>query len=333
MNDTEQVFTEMMTTDSEFSRLLHKVARAYYDDGLTQQQIGERFGLSRVKVSRLLRSAREEKIVQITIAPPQSSNAEIEQRLEQRYGLKEALVVTPSSYASETLISELGPVAAACLMRGLQDDEVVAVSWGKAVLSVVDALQPASLPDVRVVQLIGGLGDLEARTHGANLARRLAQTLGAKPRLIHAPGIVKDKAIRDALVLDPQVADTLELAGRANVALVGLGTCEAGSTLLASRDTLTLGEVQELRAFGVVGDIALQFFDHEGRKVTHPIHDRIVGTALETIKSIPRVIGVAAGMEKIAVIRAALCGGLVNVLVTDDQTASLLLDASDTRAN
>jgi len=323
----------MMATDTEFNKLLHKVARAYYDDGLTQQQIGERFGLSRVKVSRLLRSAREERIVQITIAPPQSSNAEIEQQLEQRYGLKEALVVTPSSYAPAALVAELGPVAAACLTRGLQGNEVVAVSWGTAVLSVVDALQPASLPDVRVVQLIGGLGELEARTHGADLVRRMAQALGAKPRLIHAPGIVKDKAVRDALVMDPQVADTLELAGRADVALVGLGICAAGSTLLASGDTLTATEVQELRALGAAGDIALQFFDREGRKVSHPIHERIVGTGLETIKDIPRVIGVAGGKEKVTVIRAALCGGLINVLVTDDQTASQLLDPSGTSTN
>jgi len=323
----------MMATDTEFSKLLHKVAKAYYDDGLTQQQIGERFGLSRVKVSRLLRSAREEKIVQITIAPPPSSNAEVEQQLEQKYGLKEALVVTPSSYASAPLVSELGPVAATCLTRGLQGNEVVAVSWGTAVLSVVDALQPASMPDVRVVQLIGGLGELEAKTHGADLVRRMAQALGAKPRLIHAPGIVKDKTLRDALVMNSQVADTLGLAGRADVALVGLGTCAAGSTLLANGDTLTAAEVEELRALGVVGDIALQFFDREGRKVAHPIYERIVGTGLETIKSIPRIIGVAGGREKVAVIRAALCGGLINVLVTDDRTASQLLDPRGTNTN
>lgn len=317
----------MTTIDTEFNRLLHKVARAYYDDGLTQQQIGERFGLSRVKVSRLLRCAREEKIVQITITPPQSSNVGIEQQLELRYGLKEALVVTPSSYAPAILISELGPVAAACLTRGLQGNEVVAVSWGTAVLAVVDALPPTSLPDVRVVQLIGGLGELEAKTHGADLVRRMAQTLGAKPRLIHAPGLVKDKTVRDALVMDPQVADTLELASRADVALVGLGTCAPRSTLLTSKSTLTIVEVEELRALGVVGDIALQFFDREGGKIRHPVHDRIVGTGLETIKGIPRVIGVAGGKEKVAVIRAALCGGLINVLVTDDQTAAQLLDS------
>jgi hypothetical protein len=47
---------------------------------------------------------------------------------------------------------------------------------------------------------------LEAQTHGADLARRMAQALGAKPRLIHAPGLVKDKIIRDALAMDKRTS-------------------------------------------------------------------------------------------------------------------------------
>jgi DNA-binding transcriptional regulator LsrR (DeoR family) len=315
-----------MANDLEFKRLLYKIAKAYYDDGLTQQQISERLGLSRVRVSRLLRAARDERIVQITISPLQESNAEVERRLEEAYGLKEAIVVTCSGRDTATVVSQLGPVAAACLTRCLQGNEVVALSWGTAVLAVVNALPPMDLPNVRVVQLLGGLGELEAETHGAELARRMAQALGAKPRLIHAPGIVKDKVVRDALVMDPQVADTLELAGRADVALVGIGIFEPDSTLLAGGNTLTQDEVLDLKAHGVVGDIALQFFDAGGRKVDHPIDDRIVGTGIEKIKAIPRVVGVAGGIEKTPAIQAALRGGLIDVLVTDDRTAERLLN-------
>ena len=313
-------------TELEHKRLLYKIAKAYYDDNLTQQQIGDRFGLSRVKVSRLLRVAREEKVVQITIASPQDSNADLERQLEDVYGLKEALVVRCPTAETSGIVGKLGPVAAAYLARCLQGNEVVALSWGTAVLSVVDALSPLDLPDVRVVQLLGGLGELEAQTHGAELARRMAQALGAKPRLIHAPGIVKDKVIRDALVTDPQVADTLELAARADVALVGIGALESGSTLLSSGNTLTRVEIANLKANGVVGDIALQFFDADGRKVDHPINDRIVGTDIEKIKGIGRVIAVAGGPEKQCAIRAALRGRLVGVLVTDDHTAKWLLE-------
>jgi DNA-binding transcriptional regulator LsrR (DeoR family) len=315
-----------MMSDLERKRLLYKIARAYYDDNLTQQQIGDRFGLSRVKVSRLLREAREDKVVQITIASPLGSNADLERHLEETYELKEALVVTCSAPKTGDIVSELGRVAAVCLARCLQGHEVVALSWGTAVLSVVNALPPLDLPDIRVVQFLGGLGEQEAETHGAELARRMAQALGAKPRLIQAPGIVKDQVIRDALVTDPQVADTLELAARADVALVGIGAFEPGSTLLSSGNTLTATEIADLKAHGVTGDIALQFFDADGRRVKHPINDRIVGTDLDTIKEIGRVIAVAGGQEKRCAIRAALRGRLVSVLVTDDHTAKWLLE-------
>ncbi len=314
-----------MANDLEFRRLLYKLAKAYYDDGLTQQQIGERFGLSRVRVSRLLRAARDERIVQIAITPPQGSNTEAERRLEEAYGLKEAVVVACSGRDGASVVSQLGPVAAAYLIRCLQGNEVVALSWGTAVLATVNALPPMDLPKVRVVQFLGGLGALEAQTHGADLAQRMAQALGAKPRLIHAPGIVKDKVVRDALVMDPQVSGTLELAARADVALVGIGVLGTCSARLLGGNTLTQEEVDDLKARGVVGDIALQFFDADGRKVDHPIDNRIVGTDLETIKRIRRVIGVAGGEEKLHAIRAALRGGLINVLVTDDQTAVQLL--------
>lgn len=315
-----------MMSELEHKRILYKIAKAYYDDNLTQQQIGDRFGLSRVKVSRLLRQAREDKVVQITIASPQGSNADLERHLEEKYELKEALVVTCPTRGSGAVITELGRVAAACLTRCLQGHEVLALSWGTAVLSTVNALPPMDLPDVRVVQFLGGLGELEAETHGAELARRMAQTLGAKPRLIHAPGIVKDRIIRDALVTDPQVADTLELAARADVAIVGIGALEPGSTLLSNGNTLTAEEIADLKAYGVTGDIALQFFDADGHKVNHPINDRIVGTPLDKIKRIERVIAVAGGVEKRFAIRAALRGRLISVLVTDDHTAKWLLE-------
>jgi DNA-binding transcriptional regulator LsrR (DeoR family) len=279
-------------------------------------------------VSRLLRTARDERIVQISIVSPQESNADVERQLERQYGLKEALVVTCTANDPATIVHELGVVAAGCLTRGLQGDEVIALSWGTSVLSVVNALAPTDFPDVRVVQLLGGLGELEAQTHGADLARRMAQALGARPRLIHAPGLVKDEIVCAALVKDPQVSDTLELAGQADIALVGIGVLEPDATLLSSSNTLTAEEVTDLKRLGAVGDIALQFFDERGAKVDHPINRRIVGADIETIKTIGRVIAVAGGAKKVRAIRAALLGGLVDVLVTDCCSAEALLAVS-----
>ena len=152
---------------------------------------------------------------------------------------------------------------------------------------------------------------------------RLAQTLNAKPRLLPSPGIVGSELVRDALLQDTNIAETLKLAERADLAVVGIGVPDNGTVLYQSK-ILTDREIWELQELGAVGDIALRFFDAHGAAIVHPINDRIIGLDLEQIKSIPRVIGVAGGAGKHEVIRAALRGGLVDVLITDDKTAALL---------
>ena len=313
-----------MSTDVERKRLLYKIAKAYYEDGLTQEQIGVRLGLSRIKVSRLLDRARKEKIVQITVVAPQASNADLERRLEATYGLDEAVVISPSDRDPNTILHELGPAAAECLVRCLQGGEVLGLTWGTTILSVIDALPMQNWPEMRVVQMLGGLGQPEAEIYGADLARRAAASFGARLRLVPAPGIVTSKIVRDALLADPQISSTLDLAARADVALVGIGRPTPSSVVMQS-GILSELEFELLQAQRVVGDIALRFFDVDGCAVDHEINDRIIGLNLNQICDIPRVIGVAGGMAKYEVIRAALHGGLIDVLVTDVDIADRLL--------
>ena len=118
-----------MPLDAARRKLLYKIAMAYYEDDLTQEQIAQRFGLSRVKVSRLLRQARDEQIVRISI-PPLDAKPDLERQLEARYGLDEAVIVTPVAYDTGTLTRELGAAAAQYLLRCLQGAEIVGISWG-----------------------------------------------------------------------------------------------------------------------------------------------------------------------------------------------------------
>ena len=154
------------------------------------------------------------------------------------------------------------------------------LSWGTTLLAVIEALTPQNLPDLRVVQMLGGLGRLESETYGADLTLRMAQTLGARARLLPSPGIVTSKLVRDALLQDGNIAATLELAARADLAVVGIGAPQTGAVVLQA-GILTEAELHELHSLGAVGDIALRFFDSEGRAVEHPINDRIIGLDLK----------------------------------------------------
>jgi DNA-binding transcriptional regulator LsrR (DeoR family) len=117
----------------------------------------------------------------------------------------------------------------------------------------------------------------------------------------------------------------LALAARADVAVVGLGVPLPGSVLLRDGTITDESELERLRASGAVGDIGLRYIDAYGRPVDVEIQERVIGLTIEQIRDIPRVIGVAGGEAKIEVIRAALRGQILDVLVTGQATARVLL--------
>lgn len=317
-----------MQTDLARRSLLYKIAKAYYEDGLTQQQVGKRFGLSRIKVSRLLQRARDEGVVQITIVPPQNSDADLERALEHKYGLLESIIVPITTPDPAEVTPALGVAGADYLLRCLDGHEVVGLTWGSTLHALIEALPPQNWPEITVVQLLGGLGAPEAEVHGTDLARRMAQLFGAKLRLIPAPGVVNSTLVRDALLTDSQISGTLALGEQANVGVFGIGIPAQGAVMTRA-GILAPDEIARLMEEGAVGDIALRFFDRAGRPVQQPVDERIIGLTLEQIRKIPRRIGVAGGAGKLDVIRAALLGGYINVLVTDALTANGLLQDSE----
>ena len=169
-------------------------------------------------------AARDAHIVNITLVPPSGGITEVEQELEARYGLEEAVLVAVSDETdSDRVATELGPAAAECLLRCVNDGDTIGLAWGRTVLAMVDALPVHPLSEATVVQLNGGLGPVGELEHSAELARRAAQKLNARLRLMPAPGIVSSVAAAIALRADYQISEVLTLAAHADVAVVGLG--------------------------------------------------------------------------------------------------------------
>jgi len=311
-------------------RLMYRIAQAYYFDGLTQASIARRFGLSRPKVSRMLHRARAEEIVSITLIPPASGLSDVERDLEKRYGLQEAVIVPISDPDDPGLVArELGPAGAECLVRSISGRQTVGLTWGTSLLAVVDSLPARFWPDVTIVQMLGGIGALDAQEHATELTRRAAQRLGTKLRLLPAPGIVSTHEAAQALQSDSQIAETLALAARADIALVGVGALSPGSVVMRSGTILSVLDLKLLEEEGAVGDIGLRYMDVGGSPVDLEISERMIGVTLEQFKNIPRVIGVAGGTAKRRVIRATLRGEILDVLVTDHATAQWLLAEAD----
>lgn len=312
-------------------RLLARVARLYYTDGLRQPEIASQLDLSQARVSRLLKRAEAEGIVRITVAAPPGVFPELEEELQRAYSLKVAFVVdAPGSADDEDrLLQELGAAAAYYLEAVLRSGDVIGISsWSSSLLATADAMRPLpKLTGVRVVQVLGGVGDPSARIHANRLTHHFAELVNGEAVTLPSPGIAGSPESARVLREDPYVAATLGMLKDLSLVLVGIGAVRPSRLLASSGNVFSREELEELTRQGAVGDICLRFFDANGDPVASRLDERVVGIRLGDIKAIGRRIAVAGGTRKTAAIRAALRGGWVNTLITDRTTAESLLSA------
>ena len=74
-------------------RLLVKIATLYYLEGRKQSDIAQLLSLSQSFVSRAITRCQKEGVVKISVVQPSNIFLKLEKGLEDRYGLKQAVVV------------------------------------------------------------------------------------------------------------------------------------------------------------------------------------------------------------------------------------------------
>jgi DNA-binding transcriptional regulator LsrR (DeoR family) len=309
-------------------RLMTKVAHMYHEQGIRQTDIASTLHISQAKVSRLLKRAAETGIVRTIVAVTPGVHTDLEEALEQRFGLLEAVVVDVEGDEPE-ILAGLGSAGASYLENTLTGGERLGISsWSQTLLAVVDRLRPLRVPGAEtVVQLVGGMGVQAVQTQANRLLGELAELIGASPRFAPAPILVGRREMAENLLADPVMADVARQWRELTMALVGIGSLEPSELLQLSGNAVDPPDQQTLLALGAVGDVCHRFFSADGELVASEIDARVVGIAPDDYRAIPRRVGVAGGLRKRKAIQAAIKGGWVNVLLTDLATARDLLAA------
>ncbi len=309
-------------------RLMTKVARMYHERGARQADIALTLNISQAKVSRLLKRAASLGIVRTTVTVAPGVYADLEEQLEARFGLAEAVVVDVDSDADESeTLAAVGAGAAAYLEATLSGSDRIGVSsWSQTLLAMVDRMRPSPTPRAtEVVQLLGGIGVADAQGHSHRLLGELARMLGAAPIYVHAPGIVAGPEIRDSLLEGAGMQDVARRWRHLTMAVMGIGGIEPSDVLVESGNAFASGERRLLLDAGAVGDICHRVFRADGSVVHGELDDRIIAIPVADLLRVPRRVGVAGGTRKLAAIKGAMAGGWVTALVTDLTTAEQLL--------
>ena len=314
--------------DAQRNELLARIADLYYNQNLRQEEIASKTGYSRSMVSRLLTEARDEGVVEIRVHFPLDRCPDLERELREQFGLKEVRVLARGSLSYDEMLRQIG-VLAARLIESLLNDAIktIGVSWGSALWETANAMRATPYGDVQVVQVIGALDAPNAEIDGPDLARKYARLFGGHFLTLPVPLAVHNQEARDALLADPRVKRTLEIAGRMDLLLAGMGSMEPEICSILRAGYLSREEVLGLAQYGVAGDICGVLFDRSGNLLATDFGLRRVGLSAEDIKRTPIKVGIGGGKAKAMPLLGACRAGLVNHLVTDEVAALSALRA------
>lgn len=302
-----------------------RVARLHYQHGMTHQEIGELLSLSRVKVTRLLADARRAGIVEIKINSSASPFDDLEAALVGRFGLQQVWIA-PSFADERRTADSVGMAGAQCLRALVPTTGTVAVGLSSSVAAIVPHVHAEAAPDLGFVPLAGSWGGISRGMNPHELALRLGSAFGARTYHLPAPILASTVEAAATFRSDPGVQETMTLAAGADLLVAGVGGMDRRSGLLI--DVLGRAEQRQLVAGGAIGDISARFFDAEGEAVPGSVDDRVVGLALDQLAAIPHRVAVSYGPHKVRALEATLRTGLMNMVVTDVDTATALSAAT-----
>ena len=303
--------------------LMTKVSILYYKKELNQSQIAAKLGISRPKVSRLIKKAREKGIVKIKIESPKDNNSHLESELAEKFKLNEVLIVN---------LSQQQPVEhrkAAAAQKGLEllariaeGDEYLGVSAGTTLYQFAQKAEPFSKKQFKIVPLIGALSDTGKSFNANEISNLLANNLKGVNYLLNSPAFLKDEETAAVFKSEKRIKKVLQLYPKIKIAVLGIGTADQRHPLVAGHLKKSEGEI--FSRLDLCGSINSFFFDQAGEIAELPFSKRIVGISLAEMLKIKFRIGIAVGSGKNKAVLAALRSSLINILITDSQMANFL---------
>ncbi len=308
----------------EEERFQVKVAWLYHIEGLTQAAIADHLGVTRLKVNRALGDAMRNGVVRVSIQSPYAPCLDLEARVKQKYGLKDASIAPqPSDDANvQPLIgAELGRYLSILLTD--PSIRLFGIGWGNTLNFATRSIMPSRRDDLEIVSVMGGL-PRGSEINSFEIVTRLADLYSAERTYLTAPLFASSEESRDTIRVQEVFQDVLNRIRQADAIAMGVGDTTERSLLV--RDGLPKGvSAGDLIAAGAVGDMLGHFIDADGVLIDHPITRQVIGISPFDLKDMPNVILAAGGQHKVRIIQAALSTGIFDVLVTDQRTAESIL--------
>ncbi|EMJ7189199.1 TPA: cytochrome C biogenesis protein CcdA [Klebsiella oxytoca] len=304
-------------------RLDQKVRAAwmYYIAGQNQSEIASQLGTSRPVVQRLIAAAKEEGIVSIGLHHPVANCLDYALLLQEKYRLIECNIVP--AFSEESTLDSVSFGCYQLMARYLQDDKEKIIGLGSG-LTLKKALQRIDFDsqNTRCVALISAMDADGQCNYYDDVPLLLTSKIKAKYYQWPAPRYAQTQEEYDMWCTSRLFRSVSAVARQADVIFVGIGPLGTQSPIFKD-GFINQAQMDEVTAQGGIGEIMGRFIDAEGGVVDSEINRMI--TSYDIRQNLCPRIAVACGEYKRPAILAALKGGWINGLVTDEHTARWLL--------
>lgn len=311
---------------------IYQVAHMYYDLNMLQADIAAKLYLSRPKVSRMLTQARELGIVEIKVKPVLDRLKPLEEKLCSAFGLKDAVVVTDFDNL-ELMDDALAEYAAHYVSKLIRNGATLGITNGHTVNGILNKISFPEKADTEIVQLMGATAASYSMQDTNLILSRLVDThANVKAYTLSVPLYINDLYLKEVLMQDSNVHVVLQKMQQCSMVLTGISKLERGADYHISwHGQMGPHHIEELTDRGAVGSICAQYFNINGIKVSSEWNAKIISMNLNDLVKVETRIGVGQGLDKLEAITGALHGKLINVLVTDANTASDLIRLQENR--
>lgn len=302
---------------------LIKIAKLYYYEDYTHLEIADMTGLSRVTVTRMLKAAKERKLVKIVIQKSDIELDKLKKEFLEKFKVKDVVIVDGDFSSRDEIANEVCLSAAKYLSNIIHDGDLVGLGWGRMVYETINLLEQSDKNNVMIVPAIGGTDEIDAVYNLNNIVQTAAEKLHCSHIKLYAPAIVDSREICNAMKADRTIANVCNLWDKLDIAIIGIGALK---TKMADKIRVFLQKhTVNFKNLGVKADILCNYFDIGGNKIETPVNDCLIGINDGQLKKTKLTVAIAGGQEKVEAISACLKNGFIDVLVTDSGAVLSLL--------
>lgn len=309
---------------NEEQQLLIDVSVLYYLEGKTQSEIAKELFISRPKVSRLLKKARDLQVVDIRINYQDEEIDALQGQVRRTFMIKNVIAVRTLSDPKET-IRQAGKAAAKELEMYFHDNMTIGISWGKSIRTTIGYLNYHNFENLEIVELFGAINYDTNSLNMLSIGNKLSEKLDGKFFPLPAPIYLSDAAARKAIMESPITKNTLDKIEECDLIITGIGAIGSRSSQTLWDNYVESDIKQQITDHGGVGFILAHFFDKQGKFLDIDANESVIGIHTGEIKK-QNIFSIAPGIEKAEAIHAALKGGLLNTLVSDEKTLQKVLE-------